>query len=123
MLQIIDQQWKDHLFAMDHLKEGINLRAYGQQDPLVVYKRESFEMFQGMRERIETDIVRYLWLLEAQVVKEPARRPEADLTYSGGETSVAGRKPTRKKKGSKTGRNAPCPCGSGKKYKICCGNG
>ena len=124
MLQIIDQAWKDHLYAMDHLKEGINLRAYGQQDPLVEYKRESFKMFGAMRERIETDIIRYIWLLEPQVQREPVRRPAmANLSYSShaDQTSPEGRKPKRRGKDGKVGRNAPCPCGSGKKYKMCCG--
>ena len=127
MLQVIDQHWKDHLYGMDHLKEGINLRAYGQKDPLVEYKRESFQMFEAMRERIETDIVRYLWLLEPAVKEEPVRRqPAMDrLSYSShaDQTSPEGRKPKRTKAGEKVGRNAPCPCGSGKKYKVCCGTG
>ncbi|MFN7973737.1 MAG: SEC-C metal-binding domain-containing protein [Acidobacteriota bacterium] len=128
MLQIIDQQWKDHLYAMDHLKEGINLRAYGQKDPLIEYKRESFEMFERMRERIEDDIIRYLWLLEVQLREEPpeAQRQKAqkNLSYSGpAEASADGRKPVKKKGDEKVGRNAPCPCGSGKKYKVCHGGG
>ena len=63
MLQIVDAQWKDHLYSLDHLKEGIGLRGYGQRDPLVEYKKESFELFQAMKDRIEEEIVRYLWRL------------------------------------------------------------
>ena len=63
MLQIVDQQWKDHLYSLDHLKEGIGLRGYGQRDPLVEYKRESFALFQDMKARVEDDIVRHLWHL------------------------------------------------------------
>ena len=65
MLQIVDGQWKDHLYSLDHLKEGIGLRGYGQRDPLVEYKRESFELFQAMRARVDEDIVRHLWWLRA----------------------------------------------------------
>ena len=83
MLQIVDQQWKDHLYSLDHLKEGIGLRGYGQRDPLVEYKKESFALFQDMRDRIEEEIVRYLWLLKPVVEREggearvnvPAPRP------------------------------------------------
>ena len=63
MLQIVDAQWKDHLYSLDHLKEGIGLRGYGQRDPLVEYKKESFALFQAMKDRIEEEIVRYLWRL------------------------------------------------------------
>ncbi len=63
MLQIVDAQWKDHLYSLDHLKEGIGLRGYGQRDPLVEYKKESFELFQGMKDRIDEEMVRYLWRL------------------------------------------------------------
>ena len=65
MLQIVDAQWKDHLYSLDHLKEGIGLRGYGQRDPLVEYKRESFALFQDMKDRIEDEIVRHLWRLRA----------------------------------------------------------
>ncbi len=80
MLQIVDQQWKDHLYSLDHLKEGIGLRGYGQRDPLVEYKRESFALFQDMKARIEDDIVRHLWHLRAMPSEDgappaPVRRP------------------------------------------------
>src|SRR5471032_2485069 len=80
MLQIVDSQWKDHLYSLDHLKEGIGLRGYGQRDPLVEYKRESFDLFQAMKERVDEEIVRYLWWLrpvlseEAPVVRRPPPR-------------------------------------------------
>src|SRR6188472_1693661 len=70
MLQIVDAQWKDHLYSLDHLKEGIGLRGYGQRDPLVEYKKESFELFQAMKDRIEEEIVRYLWRLTPVVTDE-----------------------------------------------------
>ena len=80
MLQIVDQQWKDHLYSLDHLKEGIGLRGYGQRDPLVEYKKESFALFQDMRRRIEEEIVRYLWWLKPV---RRARRRRADHCRSG----------------------------------------
>src|SRR5204863_2642402 len=86
MLQVVDQHWKDHLYSLDHLKEGIGLRGYGQRDPLVEYKKESFEMFQAMKERIDEEIVRYLWWLRpvlaedaAPVARRPAPRRQAPL--------------------------------------------
>jgi preprotein translocase subunit SecA len=136
MLQIVDTQWKDHLYAMDHLKEGIGLRGYGQRDPLIEYKKESFQMFEAMWDRIEEESVRYLFLL--QPVREPAmeERPRARPTrllfndpgaspsaYSRRESEggVDAAVKTVKRTSAKVGRNAPCPCGSGKKYKKCCG--
>ena len=96
LLQIVDGQWKDHLYSLDHLKEGIGLRGYGQRDPLVEYKKESFQLFQAMRRRIEEEVVRYLWWIKPVLERtgEPAvaRRPEParqQLTYSGPATSVA----------------------------------
>src|SRR5262249_56188425 len=78
MLQIVDQQWKDHLYSLDHLKEGIGLRGYGQRDPLVEYKKESFALFQAMKERVDEEIVRYLWWLRPVMESEAhARRPQA----------------------------------------------
>ena len=174
MLSVIDAQWKDHLLGMDHLKEGIGLRGYGQHDPLVEYKRESFDMFEEMMQRFQEETVRYLYLM--QIMERPpdsGARPDAgegspnDLSGQGFEAGVPsiitggrggnGRPPRqvatsvdeieeafqRKKKkeleqarmagagdmqvqqvvrsGNKVGRNDPCPCGSGKKYKKCCG--
>jgi preprotein translocase subunit SecA len=131
LLQIIDSSWKDHLFAMDHLKEGIGLRAYGQRDPLVEFKKESFDMFSQMKERIENDAVRFLFhlepmseedrrreqerrLREQEQIFSAASRSKAGITAKGGIEQV-------KRQSAKVGRNDPCPCGSGKKYKKCHG--
>jgi preprotein translocase subunit SecA len=131
LLQIIDHAWKDHLLAMDHLKDGIGLRAYGQKDPLVEYKRESFDMFGMMRERIENDAVRFLFLLDPmsdddRQREEEKRRREQEQVFRAASQSAAG--VTAKggiaqvaRKEAKVGRNDLCPCGSGKKYKKCHG--
>ena len=173
MLSVIDSQWKDHLLSMDHLKEGIGLRGYGQHDPLVEYKRESFDMFEEMMQRFQEETVRYLYLMqilerppesrpmppggpEAQsgALPEPASVPAVITGGRGGNHRAPRQVATsvdeieeafqRKKKreleqarmagsgdmrtvqqvvrsGEKVGRNDPCPCGSGKKYKKCCG--
>jgi preprotein translocase subunit SecA len=166
MLNVIDNQWKDHLLSMDYLKEGIGLRGYGQKDPLVEYKKESFLLFESMMDRIEDETVRYLFFLKAvegeppplpfegeeEYVEEDSEdepetvtasaqqrvaaqtsiqdftrniqrkkeREMADLQFVGGDSSSGGaQKPVVKS--NKVGRNDPCPCGSGKKYKKCCG--
>ena len=148
MLQIVDTQWKDHLYSLDHLKEGIGLRGYAQKDPLIEYKRESFELFQAMKERIDSEMVRYLWRLrpipqgEGAAAARPALRQSASVTLNdpGAGASAfagapaAGRRPqpariggddaavrTVRRDSPKVGRNDPCPCGSGKKYKRCHG--
>jgi preprotein translocase subunit SecA len=166
MLSVLDSQWKDHLLNMDHLREGIGLRGYGQHDPVVEYKRESFDMFEEMMKRFQEDTVRYLYLM--QVLERPApgvtveedaaaqlgmQPTHADLDGNGHRrhnvaTSVddleeAFQRRKRREleqarmagageyqpvqqvvRGSdKIGRNDPCPCGSGKKYKKCCGAG
>ena len=175
MLSVLDSQWKDHLLNMDHLKEGIGLRGYGQHDPLVEYKRESFEMFEQMMKRFQEDTVRYLYLM--QILERPgdfgaAAGPEGGgPTMEGPEAGVPvlrsgggdgnGQHPPRAvatsideleeafqrrkrreleqarmagageyqpvqqvvRGAAKIGRNDPCPCGSGKKYKKCCGAG
>ncbi|HXI01671.1 MAG TPA: preprotein translocase subunit SecA [Candidatus Saccharimonadales bacterium] len=127
MLNIVDSMWKDHLYAMDHLKEGIGLRGYGQRDPLTEYKRESFEMFTAMKERIEDDIVRLLFHLEPiseQEQREAAirrqRARERQLIFSAPPKEAPA--PVKRKTAAKVGRNDPCPCGSGKKYKRCHGD-
>jgi len=170
MLQVIDNQWKDHLLSMDELKQGIGLRAHGQKDPLVEYKKESYELFTAMMDRIEDETVRYLFFLQVSVGAPPAG-PYPDEDEENGETGgePAGprdggpaandrqrdaakaqmedftRNIQRKKErelqdlqlgggdgstsaqpvsvGQKVGRNDPCPCGSGKKYKKCHGAG
>jgi preprotein translocase subunit SecA len=133
MLNIIDAQWKDHLLAIDHLKQGIGLVGYGQKDPLVEYKKESFDMFQAMLDRIDTATVRTLFNLQIVSEQQPEqlqqrrqRRPTS-MTFTGpnqGATAAgeeAARTKTVTRDQPKTGRNEPCPCGSGKKYKKCCG--
>ena len=171
MLSVLDSQWKDHLLSMDHLKEGIGLRGYGQHDPLVEYKRESFEMFEDMMRRFQEETVRYLYLM--QVLERPSGAfatagpegagpggggPEAGVPVQRSGSGGDGRRPRpvatsvdeleeafqrRKRReleearmagagdrqpvqqvvrgSAKIGRNDPCPCGSGKKYKKCCG--
>jgi preprotein translocase subunit SecA len=173
MLQIVDQQWKDHLYSLDHLKEGIGLRGYGQRDPLVEYKKESFNMFQALMDRIDEEILRWIHLYQpvpteggpeaaepgpttpvrrpprgptgapAGRVREPelamagARAMSRNLTFNdpseapsafaraerkeahGGSDEIQ----TVRREGRKVGRNEPCPCGSGKKYKKCHGAG
>jgi preprotein translocase subunit SecA len=157
MLSVLDTQWKDHLLNMDHLKEGIGLRGYGQHDPLVEYKRESFDMFENMMQRSQEDAVRYLFhmqIVDAPAVQEAAAAPgdngdqlpppprkrastsmddleaqfqrrkkreleQARMAGSNGNTT-----PQQVVRGAaKVGRNDPCPCGSGKKYKKCHGAG
>jgi preprotein translocase subunit SecA len=149
MLQIVDAQWKDHLYSLDHLKEGIGLRGYGQRDPLVEYKKESFALFQAMKERVDEEIVRYLWWLRpvptedavAPAPRPAPRRPPLILNNPAAETpsvfassARTAQPPAAPPRGGddapastvrrdepKVGRNDPCPCGSGKKYKKCHG--
>ena len=160
MLQIVDAQWKDHLYSLDHLKEGIGLRGYGQRDPLVEYKKESFELFQAMKDRVDEEIVRYLWwlrpILSDPTGPPPPRRParrspplilndpsasELPSVVGGSRARAAQASPfgppraqqpprvggddatprTVRRDEPKVGRNDPCPCGSGKKYKKCHG--
>ena len=148
MLQIADTQWKDHLYSLDHLKEGIGLRGYAQKDPLVEYKRESFELFKAMKERVDTEMIRYLWRLrpvpqgEGAEAGRPAVRQRAPVILNdpgAGASAFAGAprtgdRPRPARTGGddaavrtvrhdtpKVGRNEPCPCGSGKKFKKCHG--
>ncbi|HMA85892.1 MAG TPA: preprotein translocase subunit SecA [Desulfosalsimonadaceae bacterium] len=123
MLQTVDNLWKDHLLSMDHLKEGIGLRGYAQQDPLMVYKKEAFEMFQDLISRIKEETLKILFRIqisEPSEVSELAQPEEQEMTFSHGEAGQQKKKPV-KREGDKVGRNDPCPCGSGKKYKKCCG--
>jgi len=127
MLNIVDQQWKDHLLTMDHLKEGIGLRGYGQRDPLNEYKHESFELFGAMKERIEDEVVRFLYHLEP--VNEEQRREQEERRQKAREARMMFSAPPKEAPAParatqpggepKVGRNDPCPCGSGKKYKKC----
>jgi preprotein translocase subunit SecA len=123
-LQVIDTLWKEHLLMMDHLKEGIGLRGYGQRDPLREYQKEGYDLFLDLLDRITAETVEKLFML--QLAKEPPRfRPEPAapqqlvLSRGGDQTPEA---KTVKREGKKVGRNDPCPCGSGKKYKKCCGS-
>jgi len=122
LLQAIDSNWKDHLLSMDHLKEGIGLRGYGQRDPLIEYKKEAFDMFQEMVSRIKDEAVERLFRVEIPKPEDisrlaPLRRQPVFM--SRGEDMAQPQTVVRKNK--KVGRNDPCPCGSGKKYKKCCG--
>jgi preprotein translocase subunit SecA len=164
---VVDTQWKDHLLSLDHLKEGIGLRGYGQKDPLVEFKKEAFILFEDMMARIDNETIRYLYHVQiqqgeapppqAQQRQEPPRgamggaaaavasaaaraeeqpptqklpdfaralekrqeRQQKDLQFQTGAAQAEAPKPVRA--GAKVGRNDPCPCGSGKKYKKCHG--
>ncbi len=126
VLDVVDGQWKDHLLTLDHLKEGIGLRGYGQKDPLVEFKKEAFLLFEDMMGRINSETVRYLFLVqpkqpedEAKEIERRQRRAQQNLQFQAGPAQAEAPKPVRT--GGKVGRNDPCPCGSGKKYKKCHG--
>ena len=127
LLSTVDALWKDHLLSMDHLKEGIGLRGYAQKDPLKEYQREGFDLFADLISRIKEESLKRLFLVKVQREEEGAELKEraaaqrpARVTLSRGDIKSAG-KTTQKRQGVKIGRNDPCPCGSGKKYKKCCG--
>jgi preprotein translocase subunit SecA len=115
MLRIVDEKWMDHLDAMDQLREGIGLRAYGQKDPLIEYKFEGYEMFQNMIDSIQDDVVRYIFRVNVVQPQQEQKRQVTENRYA----EEGPKKPVRRE--NKVGRNDPCPCGSGKKYKKCCG--
>mgnify|MGYP001436321718 CR=1 FL=1 len=122
MLRIIDAQWKDHLLSMDHLKEGIGLRGYGQKDPLVEYKREGFDMFADMIHRVKSEVLEHLFRVQVAKGESPpmlqaAHSPPMHLSRGESESQAQ----TVRREGAKVGRNESCPCGSGKKYKKCHG--
>ena len=121
MLQMVDTQWKDHLLAMDHLRDGIGLRGYAQVDPLRAYQKEGYDMFMDMIQRIQADTVRTLFLIRLRQQEEASlwEQRQTQMSYS---HSGNGESQPVKKEGKKIGRNEPCPCGSGKKYKKCCAN-
>ena len=122
MLQSIDTQWKENLLAMDHLKEGIGLRGYGQKDPVREYQKEGYDMFMDMIARIKEDTVEKLSMVQIRREEEVARIEEKqrrDYVLSRGEDKPAAT--TVRRETVKVGRNDPCPCGSGKKFKKCCG--
>ena len=121
MLQIVDNQWKDHLLSMDHLRDGIGLRGYAQQDPLREYQREGYDMFMELIHRMEAETVGMIFHVQVkphQEIPEEARPQEQPMFFSHGDSGPAQPQQRQQKK---TGRNDPCPCGSGKKYKKCCG--
>ncbi|AEF95376.1 Protein translocase subunit secA [Desulfotomaculum nigrificans CO-1-SRB] len=117
MLRLVDEKWMDHLDAMDQLREGIGLRAYGQKDPLIEYKFEAYEMFNNMIASIQEDVVRYIFRVNLVAPQPEKQRVVVENRYQ----EEGPPKPVRKEQ--QVGRNDPCPCGSGKKYKKCCGRG
>jgi len=120
MLKVLDSHWMEHLDAMDMLREGVGLRAYGQRDPLVEYKFEAYDMFEAMKDAIQDDVVRYIY--RVNIVTQPKvedRLANATVNSPSVDGEEAHREPVRNKQ--EIGRNDPCPCGSGKKYKNCCG--
>jgi preprotein translocase subunit SecA len=123
LLQVVDSQWKDHLLSMDHLKEGVGLRGYGQRDPLVEYKKEAFDMFADLGGRVASEAVSRMMKIqiarEQEVHEKFVPRPSR-MTFGRGSGSESS-KPQTVIKDKKIGRNDPCICGSGKKYKKCCG--
>ena len=123
LLRSVDSKWMDHIDAMDELKRGINLRAYGQQDPVVAYRQESFDMFDEMTTSIREDTVRLMLTVRVKSQEETKREQAAKITMTAsGGSSDGSEKGRTVRKGGKTGPNDVCPCGSGKKYKNCCGN-
>jgi preprotein translocase subunit SecA len=123
MLQTVDNLWKDHLLNMDHLKEGIGLRGYAQQDPLLIYKKEGFEMFNEMISGVKEEALGILFriqIAEPEKITDLRQPNEQQLVFSSGDEAETKKDPVRRTQ-KKIGRNAPCPCGSGKKYKKCCG--
>ena len=128
MLKVVDQHWMEHLDAMDMLREGVGLRAYGQKDPLVEYKFEAYDMFEGMIDAIEDDVVKYMFrvnvitqpVVEDRLENASMNNPNLDVSPADAENEA---KQPYVRKEPKVGRNDPCPCGSGKKHKDCCGKG
>jgi preprotein translocase subunit SecA len=121
MLHVIDSQWKDHLYGLDHLKEGIGFRGYGQRDPLIEYKKESFALFEEMMNRMEDEIVKYVFMTQPPSSEDAPRAVKAPKAVQFSGPSLEAAVVTAVRKGQKVGRNDPCPCGSGNKYKKCCG--
>jgi len=116
----LDEIWKDNLLDMDHLREGIGLRGYAQQDPLREYQKEAYSLFTSLVERLKGDFIEKLFMvraIESGAVERPSEPQKIELSRGEGQTE---KKPIVRKE-KKIGRNEPCPCGSGKKYKKCCG--
>ncbi len=120
MLRVVDEYWMDHIDAMDDLKQGIGLRAYGQHDPVVAYKEEGFEMFEATVNAIREETVRRMFLVQLRPAQEVKREKVAKETGTSGTAETAVKRQPIRTKGKKVGPNDPCPCGSGKKYKKCC---
>ena len=128
VLNVLDRKWREHLYEMDYLQEGIGLRAIGQRDPLVEYQREGFDMFVAMQDSIKREAVAYVFNASIQVVDEdeecrqaPAPHPtQLSSAVTEAEERAAAAQ-SQRQTGKKVGRNQPCPCGSGKKYKLCHG--
>jgi len=118
LLRNVDEKWMDHIDAMEQLKYGIGLRAYGQHDPVIEYKREGFEMFEEMIRNIQQDTVKMILHIKKENIVVRREQVAQPITASHGDDGV---KKPKKRDGDKVGRNDPCPCGSGKKYKKCCG--
>ena len=115
-LQVLDKYWMEHINTMSHLREGIHLRGYAQEDPLRAYTTEGFDLFDGMLQRIDKDVS--IFLLKAEIRQNIERKVVAKKQMTNEKDEGIKRAP---KKSEKISRNAPCPCGSGKKYKQCCG--
>ncbi|HIE79774.1 MAG TPA: hypothetical protein EYQ03_03745 [Nitrospinaceae bacterium] len=124
MLQVLDGLWKDHLLGMDHLKEGIGLRGYAQKNPLTEYKKEGFDLFGAMMARIKEETTEYLFKIqinqEIEMPDERGSKPSQVVEHRG-DSEVSAKPVTVRREEEKVGRNEPCPCGSGKKYKKCHG--
>ena len=120
MLRVVDEYWMDNIDAMDDLKQGIGLRAYGQHDPVIAYKEEGYEMFQAMIQAIREETVRRMFLVQVRAQQEVKREKVAKETGTAAATSSEVKKAPVRNKDKKVGPNDPCPCGSGKKYKKCC---
>jgi preprotein translocase subunit SecA len=120
MLRVVDEYWMDNIDAMDDLKQGIGLRAYGQHDPVVAYKEEGFAMFEAMVAAIREETVRRLFIVQLRAQQEVKREKVAKETGTGAATNTEVKKVPIRNKDKKVGPNDPCPCGSGKKYKKCC---
>jgi preprotein translocase subunit SecA len=121
LLSIIDNKWREHLYEMDYLQEGIHLRAYGQRDPLTEYQREAFSMFEELTEGIKDEFVKYIYRVELVRQDEPASPRPQRVVQNRTEAGEVNTGQPQQAKSEKIGRNAPCWCGSGRKFKKCHG--
>jgi len=120
MLRVVDEYWMDNIDAMDDLKQGIGLRAYGQHDPVIAYKEEGYQMFEAMVQAIREETVRRMFLVQLRTNQEVKREKVAKETGTAAATQTQVKKQPVRNAAKKVGPNDPCPCGSGKKYKKCC---